>query len=428
MGGIVFAKNLDTISQRVIMSYLGVWLVAIIISISSAYGLNKPEDNTVYLLLAHIVMFTIGFVIAQSKSNNAGTIDYSENINCAIDKLVKNKVFLSLLSISLIYILYLFHKFYAAILFSNSTVSVRSDFFSGELFGTGFIMINAFFLVPWSILLLALFCYMVLYKRNVMCWLIGLEYILYSSLSGSRGGLLDIIIGVFFVYFCMGNVINKGKGKKIMQIILIFATITILVSWLTSIRSNNLEFNKENIQTGGEDLLKHITFYLGGPIVAFDYALNSNYIEEVGGYQYGQMTFASVEEFFFYLRSALNKVINIGLYERPINKIGTMMQERVDLGGLFDWNALYTSCMYYYLDFGVIGVVILPFFFGFAIRKLIFKFYTQNSFYIYLICSFIFIIMIDSVTRLYFYRFGQLIFIIVAYVISKKKPITHKQE
>lgn len=421
LGSLLAAKNLDSISKRIIMPYLGIWLIALLISISSIYGMYKPQDSTIYIILAHIVMFTLGFIMATRTSYNVDNLNFNNHFQHTIDNLTRNKVFLASFALSLLYVLYLFSKFALAIMFSNKVGAVRDDFFSGELLGTGFIMINSLFLVPWNMLMLALFCYMLIYKRNVLCWFIGLEYILYSSLSGSRGGLLDIIIGVFFVVFCLGNVINKNSRKIIVQTLLLFVTITILVSWLTSIRSNNLEFNSKNIQTGIEDLITHTTAYLGGPTVAFDYALNRNYIDEVGGYQYGQMTFASIEEFFFYLRSALNKVINIGLYERPINKIGSMMQERIDLGGLFYWNALYTSCMYYYLDFGVVGVIVLPFIFGFIIRRLILMFYTHNSFYIYLICSFLFIIMIDSVTRLYFFRFSQLAFIIIAYILSKSK-------
>lgn len=54
-------------------------------------------------------------------------------------------------------------------------------------------------------------------------------------------------------------------------------------------------------------------------MVAFDYALNSNMLEECGGYQYGTMTFASIDEMLFMVQVVLKKLVALVFCQKELS-------------------------------------------------------------------------------------------------------------
>lgn len=186
---------------------------------------------------------------------------------------------------------------------------------------------------------------------------------------------------------------------------------------------SNMRSSDFGLREGLEETNSHIVSYLGGPVVAFDYALNSNMLEECGGYQYGTMTFASIDEMLFMVQVILKKISGTGvLPARAINKIGTYLHENyIDVGTEWRWNALYTSCLYYYLDFGILGVLLIPFVFGIMVRLSIRWLYQYRSFVFLILLSVIFYILINTFQRFFLYRMSQILFLVGLYYFGRKK-------
>lgn len=97
-----------------------------------------------------------------------------------------------------------------------------------------------------------------------------------------------------------------------------------------------------------------------------------------GGPYCGRMTLSSVEAT---VRLLLTR---IGIdYETPVQRAGKIKGETIPVSPEFtQWNALFTSALIYYLDFGLIGIVFVPFFIGLLYRKLISMWYKKPTIYI----------------------------------------------
>lgn len=62
-----------------------------------------------------------------------------------------------------------------------------------------------------------------------------------------------------------------------------------------------------------------------------------------------------------------------------------------------NWNALFSWNFYFYLDFGIVGMIVLPFLFGFLIRKSIYWFYRYQNVSSMMLLSILFLSLILSV-------------------------------
>ena len=164
-------SNMDRLSKTILVSYLSVWFIALIISMSGACGLHQPKESTVALLLAHVLTFFIGFKLVKIKNKCDIQILHS-SLDEQLDALTSSKVFKVVLIAAFIYVSSMFAIFYQEVAVANALVDVRNDFYSGELLGSGFSFLNVYFLIPFQGFVLAIFGYMSFYKRN---WIWGVS-------------------------------------------------------------------------------------------------------------------------------------------------------------------------------------------------------------------------------------------------------------
>lgn len=414
---------MDRLSKSILLIYLGIWFVGLIISKSSIYDLNVCGDGTIFLLLAHLLTFVMGFCIVKPCKSK---IDIRKDIplfNIQIDKIVNSKFYTALLIIVFTYISTIFIKFYKVLIASMALNEIREEYYSGELLGGGFSFINNYFLIPINAFLLAVFGYMSFYRRNFRWLFTGLTVVMYSALSGGRNEFAYIVITLVFFAICVGllSLSNSKKNYAIFagSLIVIYSTMVIITGNRSGSRDIINDFNK-----GVEETNMHIITYIGGPIVAFDYALNNNIENQIGGYQNGALTFASVDDLIFTAETPLRKLYGGVPRKLAINEIGQYFHDNyINIGTSWHWNALYTSCLYYYLDYGIIGVLLLPFIFGMIIRFIIKQLYKKPSVFFLIILSTIFYFLINSFQRFFFYRMSLLIFLIILYYLGKHQKL-----
>ncbi len=418
-------SNMDRLSKTILISYLSVWFIALIISMSGACGLHQPKESTVALLLAHVLTFFIGFKLVKIKNKCDIQILHS-SLDEQLDALTSSKVFKVVLIAAFIYVSSMFAIFYQEVAVANALVDVRNDFYSGELLGSGFSFLNVYFLIPFQGFVLAIFGYMSFYKRNWIWGVSGVYIIMYSLLSAGRNEIVNILLILVFFALCVGKLSTTKKSKNYIVFVLMILATYFTMGLLTGNRSGIAQGNT-TLSEGLSETNTHVIAYLGGPVVAFDHALNSNLLNECGGYQLGAMTFAAIDEIVFMGETVLRKIVETPPRARAISEIGIYLHDNyIDIGTPWRWNALYTSCLYYYLDFGIFGVLFLPFIFGILVRLSVKWVYQYRSFLMIVILSIVFYTLVNTFQRFFLYRMSQLLLLYVLYHYGKKKKYLNK--
>lgn len=415
-------SSMDRLSKRILLFYLFFWFIALCLSVSGDQGLHMPQESTIFILLGHILAFVIGFNFVKVRQYAFDIRDRLPLFDLQMNKIISSKIFLVALILSFVYVSSMFAIFFKETMVANSLVDVRNDFYSGEMLGPSFSFINTYFLIPFHGFLLSIFGYLTFYKRNIVWTLSGIHIIMYSLLSAGRNEFVNILLIIVFFAICIGRLASSNQRKNYVVFVLLTIATYSIMGLLTGNRSG---ISKDNsFSEGIEETNTHVIAYLGGPVVAFDYALNSDMLKECGGHQFGAMTFASIDEIIFMGETIVRKVMGGTPRERAISKIGIYLHDNyIDIGTPWRWNALYTSCLYYYLDFGLMGVFFLPFVFGIIVRYLIRCIYRYKSVLYIILIAFIFYILVNTFQRFFLYRMSQLILLLALYHYGKKSII-----
>ena len=416
----------DSVSRIFIWSFCAVWSGTIILSQFGFYGLYIPSNLTISLVSVHLMSFCAGFLLVREKNKpNTFSIHHvSSHINDYIKEIVHNKYFLALFFILLVYVFTLYRKLNALIMFTDSLGEVRGRFYEENIYGPYYTMLNKFILYPFSSILLFAWGYMTLKSRNIYWLIFGIFLFLYFSLSGGRFGYMRIFISFIFAWQLLGEGVSRIHhffSKKTIWIAAISVAVYFLMVFMTNARlgyyTEAQSFDKENIEKGNI----HMVSYYVGPIIALDHAITHDYPSKMGGYKYGALTFSSLEEFFAMFAFKLQPG-----YQRPIlDYIRVVQDVKIDVGPS-TWNALYTWCLFFYCDFGVIGFVIFPFLFGLFYRKVIF--YCSNTANIYslsLLC-FIFVDLVLTPIKFGWQSYTILLMMLFFYYMSNRTAKINK--
>lgn len=393
---IVLCSKMDLPSKRILTLFVLYWYFSLFFSTFSLYDFYKPSITTLLFLILSITFFLIGFMFPKYSRSNNFTVFSIKN---SVDSILESRIFILSLVLLTIYLIYLFNKFLTVILLDNLT-SVRNAYFStGEdnMYGPFFMQINYYLLKPSCFFISPIFAYSLLFKRSWKTILLLLYLAMNASLGGGR---LDyfryLIIPLVLIYFCFYLQDFKLRPKFLLKICIIFTCLFTLLSFIGAGRQGNMELNQEAFKEGASMTLEQLTTYSYGPIVAFDYAVNHDYIDKNGGLKYGKLTLSSFNEIIYYACRILG--IN---YKNTLYDLVDLKQEAIisiAKSGLGEWwNALYTWNLFFYLDFGFLGVIFIPFFIGLIFRKTIIWLYKYRNFYSFAIVYIMFLIMILSV-------------------------------
>src|SRR5699024_6116960 len=109
-------------------------------------------------------------------------------------------------------------------------------------------------------------------------------------------------------------------------------------------------------------------------------------------YQFGRVTFSGLDEIFIViLRKFDDTIVNIKYYTGPYTS------EFINIGDGVTYNAFYTSIFNFYLDGGLLGVILMSFVFGAIIGK-VFNTYLKspNIFNLALLIYLVYLSLVSS--------------------------------
>ena len=413
---IVKNSRIDMTSKRMLKMFVVYWIISIVLASIRILDIFEISFYTFILVYLGIISFSMGFLLVGRKRHNGMTFS-KEDFSTQFEKIAKNQFYQIIMIIASVYIYSLLVIFFDRIMLYGTLYNVRTDFYSNELYGPFFQQVNAFVLRPLWFISLPVFSYQILYKRNLFCLVLAFYLIGYESLGGGRIGYIRIALGVVFLSYCVLQTFKRQKRKGIAIIVGSGALLFVLLSVITIARTEGIGGDGQTRQRGVETTLEHIVSYTACPIAAFDYSIEHDYTNLVGGYQYGKLTMTSVTS----LINLFSSRIGYTLPTLP-KSFGEQKQDvLIDIAPEHNWNALYTANLYYYMDFGFLGVIIFPFLFGMLISALITQLYRYRSITLLMIVSYCLWCMLYSVLD---YGFGSpydLLTLLILYFIGVRR-------
>lgn len=380
------AKKMDSASKTVLSLFVFLWFFSLFIAVNRVNGkMYLMSSYTFFLLTASVIFFVIGFNTINI--NPQCNIDFGNSeFKVKIENVLQNRLFQVLIILLFFYMLYLYSIFLTVKESVNNLAELRTMFFSGEMFSHADLMIGYYFKTPLLYLVFPLCAYCCIYKRNWLWVLMLIILYIESSLSGGRLGYIRCFV---FPLIFVGIVFRNGHTSrvKVLFYMLILALVVLfLITCITAMRSGHMEITKEVFVEAWDTTKEHLVSYFAAPSVAFDQAIQLDYVDRIGGYSWGAQTFSAFETLF----NSIVRRIGI-IYESPLQQLAELKQNTpISLGDDGDWNALYTWNLMFYMDFGIVGVMVFPYMFGRLMRKLIKIIYNKHTIVSFCFCYMLF--------------------------------------
>lgn len=421
----------DAVSRIVFFSFGGIWYLASLLSLFGIDGINIPGDWTLSLISFHLIFFYLGFITLNNKANNNRHTPFTNRtLSESISRITESKVFICLFILVAIYVVQLFARYWSRVLILSSMGDVRSELYSGELFGPHHPDIDSFILTPLSWVLCVVLAYLVKNKRYMYALFIAFYLIVYYSLGGGRFGYFKILLTFIFVSAALlmphskggKSAFSNGFWKKTMLLIIVFY---VAIVFTTAGRMGDVGFSRKIFEENVEATSNEMVAYFVGPIAAFDNTI-TNGVSSIGGYKGGGLTLSSIDMLWY----AISHRIGIN-YKRALEAYTDVRQyQYISIGYGHDrWNALYTWCDYFYCDLGLLGVILFPFFWGGIMRATIVYYYRKPNVYSASILVFFYTLICFSIFMYLFNQLGILFGICVLFFLSSKsRNVTIKNE
>ena len=220
--------------------------------------------------------------------------------------------------------------------------------------------------------------------KNIIVYCIPMTLTLFMTLLGSgRSIMMHMLVGFIMVYLIIFRNQNHKFTKKHIAIMISILFLSLLLFYL--ILPLVGRSTKDNF-------FEYITFYLGTPIPSFNYFLAHTPIHD---HYIGNETFSNL----YYVLNKINLIdyVKIGSHE------------------WINGSNVYTSFRRYYFDFGIIGVMLCQFIFGFVSSKIYLKIKDLKNIPLLIIYGYFAYILIDQIRDEQF--FGLFSLATFAYVI-----------
>lgn len=343
-------------SITILPLFIFIFLI-LLVSIFNPYGLYDVSIKVYIIMIVSYTAFIIGY-----------TFIYQIRVKKRISKInrkeskedifrLKNKIFIVVIIITTIIFGYYAIKFNKLILIYGSEQARIMRFSVGTLFtSTIEATLYNFFASP----IVTFYCCMLAYriiifkKINFKNILLAANITLYFMIGYGRFVILELFIYCFICYILFkgdNRLIERIKGKISIAIIGMIAAIGGI--YVTAKRIGMVEFNLEKFIDTIDLFLKQLIVYFTGPLRALDYGL-SNFASDYF-YEFGNATIAGLDELiktpFIFLGYNLN-LLSIDLGEK--------MQQVINIGNQETYNAFYTANINFVIDFGIIGIIIIP--------------------------------------------------------------------
>lgn len=397
-------KN-DTLIYRATLSYVGWWFLCQSLASFGLYGFPPPGLYANILIILHLYAFVWGMGRYKDKI----TYDrecLANGLNSAVSYLSGSWFFKIVLLVAVIYIVRLYMHFSAQLILYNTMGELRSEVYTGSIYGESFTLIKGLLLNPLNYLCLLVFSCKILEKIDIVTILTGVYVLVYASLAGGRIDYVWILTTLLLVNFCI-----KGANLKrfMLPTVIGVGILYFLISMVTAARLSGASMSLSSVVDGFDETNAQIISYAVGPISAFDYALSHDYLGTLGGFQCGRLTGSSIDGLIFTIFGKLG--ISIG---SPLNELGKLVQDNyIALSSEMNWNALYTSLLYYYCDAGVLGIIVFPIIFGYLFISIAYRMIKKPNISYFVLMVFFFHKMMYSVMSYGFITLFELLFVAV---------------
>lgn len=235
-------------------------------------------------------------------------------------------------------------------------------------------------------------------KKNFLNIFPILLCMLCTLLTSGRSLLMHMIVSAVMMFLILYFLEKKQiNNYKILRNVVICAILSLGLFYII------LPLTGRNTKANGFD---YITFYLGTPIPSFNVSIDNKDAEQLIG-----------EDTFNGIYYSLNK-LGIIEYVKPSTHEWTKFEG-------FSSN-VYTSIRSYYFDFGIIGVLLCQFVFGFFVSLLYLRIKNKKEPLLIIIYSYYGYVLIDQIRDEQFYNLlststiAYLLIIIVLYFIYLK--------
>ncbi len=390
------AKNTEQNYKKLLYIYLITWAAALIMSSFGFFNMEVPGDFSYFLFLLHLIGFVVGTLLVSTtvRKKTYQTELSFKRIENGLVQILESPLFRTIIVLMAIYVTYVFSKYWIKVLLYNNISDTRDQLV--EIYG-GFYYTFArpLLFLPTTILCYVLFGYSIFKKRDWVCLLMGYYLVVNASLTGGRIGYFFIALGAVFVnFFVVKAQFKKNWIKIVLAVVVLYGAVVLI----TTFRSGTISVDRGNLEYGIEVANEQTVKYFVGPQSAFEYALNNNYVRQVGGYGYGAFTFTpvvSLIDLFTYTFA------HVRVNSHNMKLISQLEDTPIYLaGGTQGWNALYTSVIFYYMDAGVIGVFLFPLILGMLFSLLVRKTLKSGSVIVFALCGYFFILMIKSIMKM----------------------------
>ncbi len=355
--------------------FLMSWCLITIICAVNIYNLTEIKFETYLIIILFILFYLLGFVVI---SNTIPKRNQPLRLVNALSQLSVSKLYLSAFTFVSLITSYYFYKYLLYMSTAPLSDSRLARFYVGYVFNSGveqilyntvFSVIVSFFLITSSAIIVSGVrdkCLILLMTITVLSWSgfgfgrFDIVYVILLFLM--NGSLLSGIVKIIKPKEKLNTSITKGFG------ILSSVFVMVLVSsYRTGAGQEDFDFISI-LMSGLNILFEQIVTYLNGSIIALQYALNES--EKFGYPGYGMFTLSGFDEIISLLLNFL------GFDVIPFNySYSAILDKNIYIGEGFEFNALYTGIFYFYMDFGLIGVVVFSLILGmgsaFTVRNFI---------------------------------------------------------
>lgn len=424
---LIFKIIQDKVSKYFILLISSYWFISLLISVFNPFGLFNVSNKIYILLIIDVLSFLIGYL---SIKNKFFKLDVHNIRQIDIVSFCKSKIFIYVFIACFITMVYYFIKQLQIILIQNGLGNLKLDIFQ-MVFGGNNLMYNFYECIvsPMFHIVCLLLAYLLFnYRNNRLIFIFSLYILLYGFIGGKRAYFLTFFFYVLVMFFLSNTYVIKNKLesnywlKKGTYTATAFSILFSFMIFMSSL-TGGIGISKDKMSEYGEDLLKQFVIYSVGPFRAFEIGLNNNYLEEAGGYLFGRASFGGGIDYYSCRLLSYLGFNTISARELTMNKL---QNDSIVIGNQTDFNYAYTNAMYHYYDFGIMGIIIIPFFFGFFVRYCIYLFYKEKTVSSMVLIGVCFIACIQMLMFWYFIGIYPIVFVLSLLYLSKKEYKKYK--
>lgn len=398
------------------------WDVILVVSFLHPYGDYAVLPEIFYLVIIFLIAFDASYVMLgireKQKSLNSSDwflsqFEYLVNINGLYYLSIMVNVYLAIYAVKYTYLIlnmpYMDKRdirFEAGFLFKNGI----------ELYIYNWIIGAYMFLVVFC---LASFIANDIYKKRLFI-AYTITFLLYLYIGAGRMIIVMLGITIILMLVLKNDIIGEYNKLFLKKGLIIICILLSLMFVIGAFRMGRFEFNLHHISMNISMTLDHLLIYnigsLSGMSLLYSKGLMDNF------HYNGRLIFFSPID---NVISALINHWSDTIYLTPIDKVAQIISETRAIGNQH-WNALYSCIYWFYVDAGLLGVVVYSVMFGLLSKIVVYMVVHNCNIGDLMILAIIFYAIMTSNMNIRLNNWSVIIYIFFCFFIKNKiKMVTN---